>query len=332
MKDLDELRESMTALPSLFAEDAPAADVSQLDSADGSAASFAFGFPGRFSAARGDGGLEILRKDMNAVGQLATGELRFKQAGGWHTYSGQIATGLLGYPERALLWAYDGSNLFPVESQEPGVQLAFADNDGIADFRVIGSLVKDVGEGDEAPKRVLWKAVGRVGGLDSGQIRLKIDYTRIRLLEDGGTVGVDSLVVGTAVNFLTIDKPELINKIQPCIYGISSAPKLYHKTTITTTDGTTYEFERTNKGRYGEAFGAYPYFKPSTGTPVGLPVCSFTGGTGNYFFSFFAPAGTSVAAAMKSVFTSVEENIPKKVQWWAIPVEAEVSEDEEVAE
>ena len=78
--------------------------------------SFKLGFPPAFSAPRSGGGEYILRGMMNAVGNLASANEHFRQAGGLYQFNQKWAAANNGYPKNAVLDFLNGNKLYKVLS------------------------------------------------------------------------------------------------------------------------------------------------------------------------------------------------------------------------
>lgn len=78
--------------------------------------SFKLGFPVAFSAPHSGGGEYILRGMMNAIGQLASKNEYFRQAGGLYQFNPEWAIANGGYPKNAVLDFLSGNKLYKVLS------------------------------------------------------------------------------------------------------------------------------------------------------------------------------------------------------------------------
>lgn len=81
---------------------------------------FTTGFPANFSAPHSGGGEYIARKMMNAVGNMATANEYYRQAGGLYQFNADWAVENKGYPKNAVLDFLDGNKLYKVLSLVDG--------------------------------------------------------------------------------------------------------------------------------------------------------------------------------------------------------------------
>lgn len=94
------------------------------------------GIPPDYATPYKNGGKKVLRKDINAIGNLASRELYLLQHGGYHTFDERVAKAINGYPYGAFLDWYqpstrwlrkvrcvkDGGNCFtPIDDSDHGV-------------------------------------------------------------------------------------------------------------------------------------------------------------------------------------------------------------------
>lgn len=345
MQSIAQLRNMLVALPSRFArasDDAPAGKTDER-------MNFEEGFPLAYScdpeesdSSESDAsevieGRYLLRDDFNRFGEMSSRESMFKETGGVHTFSQDTAKAAGGYPERALLSAYDGVYLAKVESTESGNNKAFTDpeTDEVVPG-VIDCAVKDDDDSDpNAEERVLWRTAGWVYGVNEGLFNLELDYTRTQILPpEGGVIAADSVVIGIDVAILTG-------------YGNSSysvLPPTSYETHITSQQ-TTNPLKFTNKGHTGCLLG-YIYIPWITELSNGsllpffkqVPCMRVTGGTGNYALSFFAKGGTQFSG-MRHAYVGKEDVLNKAIytdrffdpyiNWIAIPFKPVVRTGEE---
>lgn len=321
MRTLKELKDYLTVIPKPFASDAAVGGVSDFVNAASDETNFDHGFPQDYSRdPNTQDGKWILRSDMNALGQMASKEAFFKEAGGVHTYDEDIPKASVGYPEGAVLTSFDGEYLALVESQERANHKSFIDEDERTDYSVVNGEVKY--DGERKNPRVLWKTVNWIGGLEDGAFRLYLNYSDAHQINENTQIKQDSLVIGTYVYFVSLPKPELSGGMLPVTYDIDATSfPLYHETNITAPNSQSeHMIATTNKGRFGDALGAGVYITGNFHFHA-IPVVSYTGGTGNYYFSFFAKAGSSISTIVR---INGEVISSKKPYWYAIPIEAKV--------
>lgn len=319
MRTLEQLRKQVLPLPSLFAKSATGSDdiSATLD--------YENGFDRSFSSSISGGGKYLLRNDFNRVGEIASRESHFKQAGGIHTFSEKVSEGFDGYPEGAMLSAYDGIAISKVESTESNNTKPFVDDAGNIIPNVIDCpVIKDDEKyDDEVYPRVLWKSVDRVYGTEEGMFSLTLDYTRAKRLSDGDIIEEDSLVIGERVALIVVKQNVSVNAMLP----------MSHNTTISTGDAV-YQLKQngtayiTNKGKCGDAVGYFIVY--TLGGNAGAiqlkenhcPVVRVTGGTGNYHLSFFAKAGYSFSGSLHTYTVSGVDILQgdKTIIWTAIPI------------
>lgn len=135
------LRESMPLVTSLFANgDGTASTVAWNDPEKNTSGSrfinYAEGIPPDYATPYRNFGKRALRKDINAIGNLATRELFLLQHGGYHTFDLRVAEVIGGYPYGAILDWYqestgwmrkvrcvkEGGNCFtPIDDEENGL-------------------------------------------------------------------------------------------------------------------------------------------------------------------------------------------------------------------
>lgn len=296
MRTLADLRRAIYAIPSEFAVNASSEAKSDFANSESDETNYTHGFPSVYAQdPNNDNGKYILRNDMNTLGQMASRELIFKEAGGVHTYDAAVKDSLSGYPEGALLTAYDGDYLSLVESQVSANTEAFLTESDTTDYTKINATQA-------------WKFVNWIGGLEESQFSLELNYSAIRQIADGELIQQDSLVVGTISAFVTTPQPA-----QAGVYNVEDSKPLSHTTTIVSPDGNK-SISITNKGKCGFALGSMYYLLYSR--EYLLPVCSYTGGTGNYYFATFAKAGSTFSASL----AIGEMTQTAKPYWFAIPI------------
>ena len=307
MKSITQLRNWIYPLPTRFAEEADNIPVAS----DDGKLNFTDGFPMVYSEnphGVSPTGRYLLRKDFNSFGEMASREALFREAGGIHTFSPNAINNTGGYPEGAMLSAYDGEYLYKVESTERNNKKAFLDDDGAIKPGVIDCLTKYDEEGD-AEYRILWRSSGRVFGLEEEKFRLYLDFTRINILpQGGGIISEDSLVLGILIAMVGLKG------------GGASIDDLTPLSHTTPMSGTII-----NKGKCGDIVGEIilPWIKEGKLDFKGVPILRCSGGTGNYAMSFFAKAGTSFSGKGTAM------DISRDILWVAIPIKAGITTDEE---
>lgn len=350
MRTIEELRSKIIPLPSRFALAADGEGAISPPRGREDGMTFEDGFPIAYSKdPKGESptGEYIQRNDMNRLGEIASREALFKEAGGVHTYLRQVSDDANGYPKGAILDAYDGIFLGKVESTESGVRKPFAeDEDSDGDIplvipNVIDCPVKDDDDSsdDELPERVLWKSVDWIYGAEEGLFHLDLDYTRAQILpREGGVVKEDSLVVG-----IDVAEVSVTGSLSP-----TDIPPLTYDTTIKSADGTkSISWSIMNKGHEGNIIGALmiPWVTVAgKGYNIRfkeVPVITATGGTGNYALSFFAKAGTFFTGQNHIYMNGIDilrhpdatdKNFDPYINWVAIPFKKIIRTLEEAAE
>lgn len=102
-----EIAQSVPVLPCVFAsEDGHATDLDANLPGSG-LFNFTEGIPVDYATPPNEGGLRVLRKDLNAIGNLGTRELYLRQRGGYHTFDADVARRIDGYAEGAILDYFD---------------------------------------------------------------------------------------------------------------------------------------------------------------------------------------------------------------------------------
>ena len=306
MKSITQLRDWIYPLPTRFAVDREANDIPATSGDD--ELNFVDGFPRVYSEnPKGESpigiGRYLLRKDFNSFGEMSSRESVFREAGGVHTFSSDAMDQAGGYPEGAMLSAYDGEYLAKVESTESKNKKAFIDAAGNIEPGVIDCFTTDTDDSDDAEKRVLWHSAGWIYGQEEGMFRLYLDFTRAKILpQGGGVISEDSLVVGILVSMTALQGND----------SIDALTSLEHTTNISGTI--------TNKGKCGEILGytMLGWIEDSGVSFKQIPVVRATGGTGNYAMSFFAKAGSSFSGKGKA------NGIERDILWFAIPIKAEI--------
>lgn len=304
MRNLEELREKIYPIPSLFAKDA-------VESNDGTPSlDYAYGFKPVSQQTY------IERKEVNKFGELCSLESHYMQAGGVHSYSTPISNDFGGYPDRCLLYAYDGKYLHKVESTEGGNTKPFIDNAGNVMPNVIDCPVTKPNDTNPIP-RILWKSVGNVFGITEGLFSLHLDYSKAQYLPQGSIITSDSFVIG-----FQIVVPDFRRSGKN--YSPSVLPSLESSTTIDS-----YTLRLSNKGRCGSIIGTFPYMWTAIiGGQIVIGIEAFPipvvgGGSGNYALYFFAKAGTSFSGIVMTA-----QGTPSDIKWVAIPIQPMVRESE----
>lgn len=302
MKSLSELREKVYPVPSIFAIDDDISDASDDESSIDEGVSYKDGFSDEF-ADRKNIGRYIERDCINELGSISSREIYFRESGGEHTYNGEVVADMQGYPEGAVLSAYDGDSLFKVESQVVSNNKSFIGQDGLADYSKI-----DVPIGD----KVYWTSSVHKYGIEEGILHLNLDYTRAKIISYGEVIEEDSLVIGSRDFF------------------IQGSMKQREFLTIINTPIGNLERSIACKGKAGDRRGEiqYPVARiDEEGDAyielVSLPTIGKISGTANYFMSFFAKKGSSFSAKLVEAST----DSPPDVIWTAIPILPIVKED-----
>ena len=304
MKTLEELREKIAPIPSLFAKDA-------LDISSGNGRAGKMDFVGGFSsdfASKNTTGEYLHRADFNRFGEIASREIHYRESGGRHTFSKAVNTANDGYPKDSVLDAFDGDMLTRVESTVERNPVNFCDSDGIAQADKIDCPV-DIERFDEPTiNAVAWRTVTRVYGADEGLFSLNLDYTRAVQLTNGSVIKEDSYVIG-ARDGLVVGR---LSKMS--FYTAASTPCGNFGSNIEA------------KGKSGDAFGYWPMIQINSDgstTIKKLPTIGRIAGSTNYFMAFFAKKG--------STFTGRINNIENggDVKWTAIPISPLVISAEE---
>ena len=91
MTTLDQIRQQLTAMPCRFGAMANPNPIPNAVPAEGdetSELSLLYGFPSKTAKGAEDGGLRVLRDDVNSAGCLASDEAFFRQCGGYHSFDG----------------------------------------------------------------------------------------------------------------------------------------------------------------------------------------------------------------------------------------------------
>ena len=190
MKSIEELRAKTIPLPCSFAGEAGAGEIADfpMPGTDTDAyTSYQSGFPVKFATdpSTASGG-HILRKDMNKVGELATAELHFKEAGMKHEFQEDLLGSIVGYPLLCLFGHFDGEYLKHIESQSSDNVVNFTDNPLCIDNYVAATV------GGE--KKIYWKTADKIYGLDEDLFRMEVDYSRVDKLQPTDTLKEDSLI------------------------------------------------------------------------------------------------------------------------------------------
>lgn len=290
MKDLAQLQRTITALPCPFAENADWGQGEEkdlyVDPTSQENCCLKTGFSSEYSSVL-QNRKDILRKDMNRIGRMATRELHFRQAGGCHEYEDNDESA--GYSKDALLGYWDGVFLKNVESQ-------FLDND--VDYRVDPAAIDGLTGSQE--KRVWWKTASYIYGVAKS------------LLSAGGNFSAAGSLVAVPVQsdvFYEVQEDSLVS-VGDFIYGLYVQTETDFVSRITVADQlqnmiatlsitppsatTSIEISLPNKGRNG-------VFSAVTGLlfwqklyPAEL--C----GNSNFDLCFFARKGTKIKCVLSA--------------------------------
>ena len=191
MKSIEELRAKTIPLPCAFAGEAGTGEVADFPTPGTDAdsyTSYQSGFPVKFATdtSMASGGY-ILRKDMNKVGELATAELHFKEAGMKHEFQANLLNSIVGYPLLCLFSHFDGKYLKHIESQSMDNAVNFTAEPWCIDNYVAATV------GGE--KKIYWKTADKIYGLDEDLFRLEVDYSRVDKLQSTDVLNENSLIV-----------------------------------------------------------------------------------------------------------------------------------------
>lgn len=302
MKTIAQLQSVLSAFPCPFAAQSnpEAGDISDfplVDEEDGAKTNFETGIPSKYSPDQTSPSL-LPRGDFNRIGEIASRELFFRSAGGFHTFDGEFAAANNGYADKVALAYDDGKMLRLVESQEAENDLNFKNYPAVID--ALANKPSDVA--GTAP-RVLWKSASRVYGVSEGLLHVGVDYSRKQIVSSGETLAHDSFVV-----------------IGASFYGWGAA---YGRTeldsagqySITVTVGTN-TFVWDNKGMQGEIATGNGLINPMLGP---IYPGSLYGGA-NAPLAFFARQGTTISYSAKA---GTEQDKPG-IYAYAYPIETEV--------
>ena len=139
--ELESIRQSIPLVTSLFASGTEQTGPQWNDPSDNYAGSrfinWSEGIPPDYAMPYANGGKKVLRKDINAIGNIASRELYLLQHGGYHTFNLKVAKAIGGYPYGAFLDWYqpstgwlrkvrcvkEGGNCFtPIDDMDHGVE------------------------------------------------------------------------------------------------------------------------------------------------------------------------------------------------------------------
>ena len=273
MKSIEELRAKTIPLPCAFAGSAGEGEVADFPTpgTDTDAyTSYQSGFPVKFATdpSTASGG-HILRKDMNKVGELATAELHFKEAGMKHEFQTDLLNSIVGYPLLCLFGHFDGKYIKHIESQSRDNAVNFTANP-----LCIDNYVAETAGGE---KKVFWKTVDKIYGLDEDLFRLEVDYSRVDKLQPTDTLKEDSLIVIGDYGY-----PGEGSVITPASASL----------TLTVGDQT-IEFD--NKGRCGIKIGNVGITEGDIVIDGSVPYPDEMCGYGNSTVVFYAKKGTAVS-------------------------------------
>lgn len=275
MKSIEELRAKTIPLPCAFAGEAGTGEVADFPTPGtdtDASTSYQSGFPVKFATDPGTAsGGHILRNDMNKIGEIATAELHFKEAGMKHEFRTGLLNSIVGYPLLCLFGHFDGEYLKHIESQSRDNVVNFTENP-----LCIDNYVAETTGGE---KKVFWKTVDKIYGLDEDLFRLEVDYSRVDKLHQTDTLKEDSLIAIGDYGYPGEDAT-----ITP-----TSA-----KLTLTVGDQT-IEFE--NKGKCGIKVVEEPINDPTQEVVItgDVPYPKEMCGYGNSTVVFYAKKGTAVS-------------------------------------
>lgn len=318
MRTLTELRRKIFAIPNVFANSSDSVSEIPLSSDEGM--NLQDGFPRSYAKdpnSTEDKGRYVQRNDMNRFGEIASRESVFKESGGVHTFSSEVSSKLSGYPEGALLFAFDGTFLQKVESTISENTKAFVDEETeLVVPNVIDCPIQDFDD------MVVWKSVDYIYGVSEGFFNIELDYSRAQFLpKEGGVVDVDSLVIGYDVAILTAKGNYSIDALLPMTYetNISYGEK-------------SSNWMIKSKGKCGSVEGSYPIVWVGAEGSIGLkdiPYIKISSGTGNYSMSFFAKGGTTFYGQNHMYQGNVDilrhpnyanDKMDPYINWVAIPI------------
>ena len=214
---------------------------------------------------------DILRKDMNKVGEIATAELHFKEAGMKHEFRTDLLNSIVGYPLLCLFGHFDGKYLKHIESQSRDNTVNFTKKPLCIDNYVAATV------GGE--KKIHWKTVDKIYGLDEDLFRLEVDYSRVDKLQPTDILKENSLIA-----------------IGDCGYPGEDATITPTRAKLTLTVGDqTIEFE--NKGKCGIKVVEEPINDPTQEVVItgNVPYPKEMCGYGNSTVVFYAKKGTAVS-------------------------------------
>lgn len=108
-------------------------NITPIQTATGSDVNFPDGFPSVYGAPTGNNGKFVTRKEMNAIGNLASNDLFYHKCGGLNTFDAEFCAQIGGYPAGAVLDYINGSQISKVMSLIDNNTFNFIDNgiDGI---------------------------------------------------------------------------------------------------------------------------------------------------------------------------------------------------------
>lgn len=313
MKTLDELREKIAPIPSLFAEDASDIYSDDSESSDTSdderegKIDFVGGFSSDF-ASKETTGKYLHRAYFNRFGEIASREIHYRESGGRHTFSDAVKTSNDGYPKDSVLDAFDGDMLTRVESTVERNPVNFCDSDGIAQADKIDCPVIITRSGEPTINAVAWRTVTRLYGADEGLFSLNLDYTRAVQLTNGSVIKEDSYIIGARDIFLVGRLAKM------SFYTAASTPYGNFGSTIE------------SKGKSGDAFGYFPLIwinSDGSFTIKKLPTIGRIAGSTNYFMAFFAKKGSTFTGRINNIANGGD------VKWTAIPISPLVISAEE---
>ena len=91
-------------------------NITEIESTSGNNVNFVDGFPSAYGAPSSNNGKFVTRKEMNAIGNLASRDLFYHKCGGLNTFDPQFCAAIGGYPKGAVLQCPVANQIFEVMS------------------------------------------------------------------------------------------------------------------------------------------------------------------------------------------------------------------------
>ena len=91
-------------------------NITEIESVSGDNVNFVDGFPSAYGAPSSNNGKFVTRKEMNAIGNLASRDLFYHKCGGLNTFDPQFCAAIGGYPKGAVLQYAVANQIFEVMS------------------------------------------------------------------------------------------------------------------------------------------------------------------------------------------------------------------------